>query len=210
MSEEFAKLVQVMDQLREKCPWDKEQTHQSLLTYLVEETYELVDAVESQDLSAMREELGDLLLQVVFHARIASESGAFTINDVAAGIAEKLERRHPHVFGEVDAHSAADVERNWDELKRVEKQRSSVVDGIPLSQPALAWTSAVVGRATRAGIDISAGEIAAPTTPTTQSVGQLLLAVVALAQRAGIDAEQALRQAGRSLIDQVKQAEPPR
>lgn len=210
MHEDFSRLVQVMNELREKCPWDKEQTHQSLTKYLVEETYELLEAIESGDLDSMREELGDLLLQIVFHARIASEGkegSAFTIDDVANGISEKLIARHPHVFGNVEAASAEEVERNWEALKSAEKKRESVVDGIPLSQPALSWTSAVIERARKKGIGLALGEMPLPQGVTTEAVGNLLLSVVALAQQHGIDPEQALREAGRGLISQVKAQE---
>lgn len=193
-----------MDQLRENCPWDKEQTHHSLLPYLVEETYELVDAIEQGDLEAMSEELGDLLLQVVFHARIAAESGAFTIEDVAQGISEKLIARHPHVFGDSKAESAADVEENWERLKALEKKRSSIVEGIPLSQPSLSWTSAVLGRSK---VDEALVEISVPAEIDESSIGELLLAVVALAQRNGVDSEHALRGAGRRLIERVQARE---
>lgn len=206
MSDEIARLVQVMDQLREKCPWDREQSHQSLLTYLIEETYELVDSIESGDVDAMREELGDLLLQVVFHARIASETSQFTIDDVARGISEKLISRHPHVFGDVEATSAEEVERNWEALKAQEKKRSSIVEGIPLSQPALSWTSAVLSRAAKSENKVSMdfAPIEQPTVIDAESIGALLLAVVQLATSAGIDPELALRGAGRALIEQVK------
>lgn len=207
MSEEFSRLVQVMDELREKCPWDQEQTHQSLVKYLVEETYELVDAIETDDLVSMREELGDLLLQVIFHARIASESNAFTINDVAHDIAEKLIRRHPHVFSDASASSAQEVEQNWESLKAAEKQRKSVIDGIAMSQPSLAWTSAVIERSRKRGIDLQIDRMPLPDGVDDQMIGNLLLRVVAAAQEHGVDAEQALRSAGRALLSRVRDGE---
>lgn len=210
MPDELSRLIHVMDQLREKCPWDREQTHQSLITYLIEETYELVEAIESGDSDEMREELGDLLLQVVFHARIAAESSAFTIDDVAKGISEKLIARHPHVFGDVEATTAQEVERNWEALKAAEKQRSSIVDGIPLSQPALSWTNAVMSRAIKADKQIALSPIAPPDVVDQAAIGELLLAVVGLAQQAGIDPEQALRLAGHQMIEHVKQQEDSR
>lgn len=206
MSEEISRLIQVMNQLREKCPWDQKQTHNSLLKYLVEETYELVDAIESGDSNQMREELGDLLLQIIFHARIASEESKFTIDDVASGISEKLIARHPHVFGDTIAATADEVEANWEALKAAEKNRNSVVDGIPLSQPALSWTSAVIERATKKGLEVSLSPAPASSV-TSESIGQLLLSVVALAQSYGIDPEQALRSAGRGLIDRIQAQE---
>ena len=141
MSSELLRLLEVMDQLRSPggCPWDAEQTHQSLIKYLLEESYEFIDSVESEDRQAMKEELGDLLLQVYFHARIAEEhpTEPFSIEDVAAGIADKLVRRHPHVFGDVKAESSDEVLQNWELLKAAEKSRTSATDGIALSQPAL-------------------------------------------------------------------------
>lgn len=210
MPDQFARLIQVMDQLRENCPWDREQTHQSLLRYLVEETYELVDAIEIGNADSMQEELGDLLLQIVFHARIASETESFDINDVACGISEKLIRRHPHVFGDMQATTAEEVERNWEALKAEEKQRSSIVEGIPLGQPALAWTDAVIARARKSDLELGLSPVLEPDVVTPEIIGALLLAVVGLAQQAGVDAEQALRQAGRTLIEQIQTQEESR
>ena len=130
-----------MDKLRSPggCPWDAEQTHESLLKYLLEESYEFIDAVEKGDRVEMREELGDVLLQVFFHARMAEEAGeqSFGIEDVAQGVADKLIRRHPHVFGDVVATSSAEVLENWEAIKREEKGRTSATDGVPMGQPAL-------------------------------------------------------------------------
>lgn len=206
MSEQISRLIQVMDQLREKCPWDKEQTHQSLLKYLIEETYELVDAVENADSVQMREELGDLLLQIVFHSRIAAEKSQFTIDDVAAGISDKLISRHPHVFGNTEVANADEVEQNWEALKSAEKNRRSVIEGIPLSQPALAWTSAVIERAKKKGLEVSVSPSSADSV-SSESIGELLLSVVALAQSYGIDPELALRSAGKGLIARVQAQE---
>ena len=136
-------LVRVMDRLREECPWDREQTHRSLARYLLEETYETLEAIESEDYVHLREELGDLLLQVYFHARVAAEAGegGFTIDDVAGGIVDKLVHRHPHVFArsaDADPVTRTDVESSWEVLKAREKGRGSVLDGVPLALPALA------------------------------------------------------------------------
>src|SRR5205085_4697881 len=157
-------LVAVMDRLRSPggCPWDAAQTHRSLLPYLLEETYEAVEAVETDDLVGLREEMGDLLLQVVFHARLGEEhpDRPWSVDDVAAGIVDKLVSRHPHVFGGTQtsgdpaARTAEQVEESWEELKRAEKGRTSAVDGVPLGQPALALAAALVDRATRAGLDV--------------------------------------------------------
>lgn len=206
MSEQISRLIQVMDQLREKCPWDKEQTHQSLLKYLIEETYELVDAIESGDSEQMREELGDLLLQIIFHSRIAAEKAQFTIEDVAAGISDKLISRHPHVFGDTEVANADEVEQNWEALKSAEKNRVSVVEGIPLSQPALSWTSAVIERAKKKGLEVSVSPSSTDSV-SSESIGELLLSVVALAQSYGIDPELALRSAGKGLIARVQAQE---
>jgi XTP/dITP diphosphohydrolase len=196
-------LVTVMDRLRGECPWDREQTHRSLSTYLLEETYETLEAIEGNDYTHLREELGDLLLQVFFHARIASESGAagFTIDDVAAGIVEKLVHRHPHVFGGLDVADVAEVERNWDALKAAEKQRSSVLDGIPPALPALALAEKTVGRAARLGVRPEPGE------DPGAGLGDRLLGLVVEARAAGEDPEQALRDAVRRLTAAVHAAE---
>jgi XTP/dITP diphosphohydrolase len=200
-------LVAVMDRLRSPggCPWDREQTHQSLATYLLEETYETLEAIET-DPAHLREELGDLLLQIVFHARIAEEHEAdpWSIDDVAAGIVDKLVRRHPHVFAGADASTAAHVEARWDELKRDEKQRTSVLEGIPVALPALSLAAKVMGRAARADV---APDVALD---PSASVGDVLLAVVDRARIEGVDPEQALRDAVRRYVDQVRTLEAER
>ena len=190
-------LVEVMDRLRLECPWDREQTHRSLATYLLEETYEVLEALDSGDREHLREELGDLLLQVYFHARIASEDqDGFDIDDVAGGIADKLVYRHPHVFAGLEVADADEVDRNWERLKAAEKQRASVLDGIPLALPALAYADKVVGRLDKAGaLD---GEPAGAADDA--GLGERLLALVREARAAGIDPEQALRDAVRDLV----------
>ena len=196
-------LVTVMDRLRRECPWDREQTHRSLSTYLLEETYEALEAIETGDLDHLREELGDLLLQVCFHARVAAETdpedGGFTIDDVAGGIVDKLVRRHPHVFAGLDVADADEVDRNWEALKAAEKQRASVLDGVPLALPALALADKVVGRAARAGVH------PAPATPDSP-LADRLLALVVEAGATGTDPEQALRDAVRALAAAVRSA----
>ncbi|WP_432510560.1 nucleoside triphosphate pyrophosphohydrolase [Kineococcus sp. SYSU DK001] len=189
-------LVAVMDRLRSPggCPWDAQQTHTSLLRYLVEETYEVVDAVENGTRADLREELGDLLLQVVFHARVAQEDPAepFDVDDVAATIVAKLERRHPHVFaGEAVAE---DLQAGWDAVKATEKPRESVLDGIPPGLPALARADKVLGRLQRNGLDEPVSAQA-----TERQIGDELLAVVRRAHAAGVDPEAALRTATRDL-----------
>ncbi len=195
-------LVTVMDRLRTSCPWDREQTHRSLARYLLEETYETLEALETGDHTHLREELGDLLLQVYFHARIASEntadpSAAFDIDDVAGGIVDKLVHRHPHVFAGLEVESADEVNRNWEDLKAAEKGRGSVLDGIPLALPALSLAEKTLGRAAR--VDVSP--------PAGTTLGDRLLGLVVEAREAGLDAEQELREAVRRLADAVRAAE---
>ncbi|MEV8179786.1 MazG family protein [Cellulosimicrobium funkei] len=200
-------VVAVMDRLYSPggCPWDREQTHVSLVRYLLEEAHELADAIETDDRAGMREELGDLLLQVLFHARIASEEpDPFTVDDVAADLAAKLVRRHPHVFADADA---TDLHGQWDAIKKAEKQRSSVLEGISHTQGALARAQKVLSRAGRGGLgDVVGAALAAPSgtgagavgedgagpTPD-ERLGRELLALVARAEADGLDAEAALR-----------------
>jgi XTP/dITP diphosphohydrolase len=187
-------LVTVMDVLRSPggCPWDAEQTHTSLLPYLLEETYEVIDAVEGQDRDHLREELGDLLLQVVFHARIAQEHPEFpfSVDDVAAGIVEKLIRRHPHVFAEVDADDSDQAFATWEEAKAAEKRRTGLFEGIPASMPSLARAQKMLDRLDRVDGDLSEAVAGAV---TGDEVSADLLAVVQRCRRAGLDAEATLR-----------------
>ena len=220
-------LVAVMDRLRSPggCPWDAEQTHESLLPYAVEEVFEVVEAVEVGDRAALLEELGDLLLQVVFHARVAQEhpTEPFGIEDVAAGVAAKLRARHPHVFGDVTVSGAEEVHRNWEAIKKAEKARASALDGIPRGMPALARAENVAGRARRAGLPVDevatavVGDRAAeqPAGPVAggageqdaTAVGRRLLTLALEAQAAGIDAEAALRGAVRDLETALRRRE---
>jgi XTP/dITP diphosphohydrolase len=192
-------LVTVMDRLRRECPWDREQTHRSLAKYLLEETYEALEAIETGDLTHLREELGDLLLQVYFHARISQEEGeaGFTVDDVAGDIADKLVRRHPHVFAGLEVGDADEVDRNWDSIKAAEKGRASVLDGIPAALPALALADKTVGRAIKAGVlPVVSGDL-----------GDRLLGLVVEAHARDEDPEQALREAVRRLAQMVRAAE---
>jgi XTP/dITP diphosphohydrolase len=192
-------LVTVMDRLRRECPWDREQTHRSLAKYLLEETYEALEAIETGDLTHLREELGDLLLQVYFHARISQEEGeaGFTVDDVAGDIADKLVRRHPHVFAGLEVADADEVDRNWDSIKAAEKGRASVLDGIPAALPALALADKTVGRAIKAGVlPVVSGDL-----------GDRLLGLVVEAHARDEDPEQALREAVRRLAQMVRAAE---
>ena len=201
-------LVAVMDRLRSPggCPWDAEQTHESLMKYLIEETYETVEAVEAGDRSHLREELGDLLLQVMFHARIAAEhpDDPFDIDDVAAGISAKLIRRHPHVFGDTTVATAAEVEANWEVLKAAEKGRTSAMDGVPLAQPALALADKLLSRASKAGTPVP---VPAASIPADVEIGDALLSLVAAARARGQDAEAELRAACRRFAGAVRDLE---
>ncbi len=201
-------LVAVMDRLRSPggCPWDAEQTHSSLLKYLIEETYETVEAVESGDRAHLREELGDLLLQVVFHARIAAEhpDDPFDLDDVAAGIAAKLVSRHPHVFGDSPATTVAEVEANWEVLKAAEKGRTSAMDGVPLAQPALALADKLLSRVSKAPLIVPTP---AADLPADADVGDALFALVVTARARGLDAEAELRAACRRFSATVRELE---
>jgi XTP/dITP diphosphohydrolase len=191
-------LVDVMDTLRSPggCPWDAEQTHESLLPYLLEETHEVIEAVESGDRDHLVEELGDLLLQVVFHARVAQEDAEspFDIDDVAGGIVAKLVRRHPHVFGDGEAEDAADVERSWEQLKAVEKPSRGRYEGIPASLPALARAQKMFGRLNRSEAAPDPEQVVAAAAAGDEVVAGLLRAVLA-ARTSGVDAEATLRAA---------------
>ena len=210
--------VEVMDRLRSPggCPWDAAQTHESLTRYLVEETYEVIEAIDTGDRTLLREELGDLLLQVLFHARIAQEAGgpaAFGIDDVAADLVDKLVRRHPHVFEAADGSGAVglgELDDVWERQKAAEKGRRSAVDGVPLAQPALALAAKLLSRARRAGIDTTpvrhgAGDDSGH--DAQAEIGEQLLAVVASAVSAGVDPEAALRLATRSYREAIVAAE---
>lgn len=210
--ENLASLLAVMDRLRSPggCPWDAEQDHRSLVTYLVEECYELIEAIETDDREAMLEELGDVLLQVVFHARIAQEDERqpFGIEQVAEAITTKLVARHQHVFGDEKAETAADVVRTWERLKADEKGRKSAVDGVPMAQPALALAQKLLHRVERHHVSIDSPDlIEMPDKIDEQSVGDLLWSVAQLANRHHIDAEAALRAAARRFTEQVRAKE---
>ena len=227
--ERLIELVAVVDTLRASCPWDRKQTHASLLRYLLEEAYEAAETIEADDMAALREEIGDVLFQVLFHARIASErspaDGGFTIDDVADTLAAKLIRRHPHVFGDVSVESADEVNANWEEIKQAERSAKaaaagagagaggepSVLDGVPFGQPALSLAAQLQRRAARAGYadresaaaapDLSAEELSA------EELGAELMALVARANEAGLDPEVELRAAARRFADQVRSRE---
>ena len=227
-------VVATMDTLRTSCPWDRRQTHESLAPHLLEEPYEALEALENGDHQALREELGDVLLQVVFHARIAADRTAaaadgytindgYTIDDIADTLVAKLVRRHPHVFAGVSAESADDVTRNWDEIKKAERAAKlaasaapeagappSVLDGVVLSQPALSLAAQVLRRAARAGypgLDAIAGRREAAGPATGQALGEELLWLAAVARERGEDPELRLREVTRQLAAQVREWE---
>jgi XTP/dITP diphosphohydrolase len=200
-----------MDTLRVSCPWDARQTHESLTAHLLEETYEAVDALASGDQAAVREELGDVLLQVVFHARVAQERAdgtGYTIDDVADTITAKLTRRHPHVFGNVAVSGPDEVSQNWDAIKAAERAQAgggapvSALDGVPMGQPALSLAAQLLRRAGRSGLP--AGLADAPAEPAVSDLGRELLALVNRAVAAGLDAELELRAAAVAYARRVR------
>lgn len=190
-----------MAQLRVKCPWDAEQTHRSLLNHLIEEACEVVDAVEAGSDTELVEELGDLLLQVYFHAQIATDEARFTLDDVARGISDKLVRRHPHVFG--DAEVPQDMWESWEKRKQAEKGRTSALDGIAESLSVIGRAHKVVSRSRSHGVAVDL-----PSEPIDEAtVGREILALVARAQANGVDADAAARQALRDLEAQIRATE---
>ena len=212
MKSELLRLVEVMDRLRSPggCPWDAEQTHQSLIKYLLEESYEFVDSVDENDRKAMQEELGDILLQVYFHSRIAKEhpTEPFDIEDVARGISEKLVRRHPHVFADEKISSNDELLANWERLKAEEKGRTSATDGVALSQPALPLLTKLIYRADKNGIELSLPTIELnKDVPPEAEIGNLLVAAVAAAIKLGIEPEDLLRSRARELSEEIRRIE---
>ena len=220
---ELARLGELVRTLRRECPWDREQTHQSLTRHLVEETYEVLEAIEALDrdeataFTHLEEELGDLLLQVFLHATLAAEEGQFTLADVAGGLHAKLVHRHPHVFGDVEVSSAGEVMRNWEQLKQAEKGHTSVMGEVPGHLPALLYAHKVQRKAASVGFDWpAAGDVYPKVTeeleevradPTADEVGDLLFAVVNLARHLKIDPEAALRGATAKFRDRFMAVE---
>ncbi|MFP3998580.1 MAG: nucleoside triphosphate pyrophosphohydrolase [Desulfobacterales bacterium] len=226
---EMDRLVQIMETLRAPggCPWDAEQDHDSLLPSLLEEAYELAEAIEKKDPAAMQEELGDVLLQVVFHSVIAKEDGDFTIADVIGGLADKLVYRHPHVFGDTKAKDSSEVIVNWDRLKNGEKgkkQRQSIADGIPAGMPALLYALKIQTRAQRAGFDWDdafgviekireeAGELEAAVSAgdfdaAADEIADLVFSAVNLARKLGVDPETAVRRVNRRFAERFANIE---
>ncbi len=218
MVQKLESLIQTAHQLRAPggCPWDAEQTHRSLVQYLLEETYELIEAIESGDRDEVLEELGDVLYQVIFHSDLASNGTLgepFDLEDVASFMEQKMRSRHPHVFGtaeeqeEYRAATGDDVVQVWEGHKKKEKpNRTSVLDGIPQAMPALALASKVMGKAEKIGLLETAEQPAIPM-DSEDELGKLLLAVVASARAAGLDPERALREATRELQVEIRAAE---
>jgi len=206
---ELARAIETMARLRGPggCPWDRAQTHATLAKYAIEEAHEVAEAAETGEPEALAEELGDLLLQVLFHAQIASENGDFTLADVASGLVDKLQRRHPHVFADGQATTPEEVEELWAQVKAGEAPRTHPLEGIPAHLPALMRAQKVLSRLGRAGLAQPGAETPGPA-PTEEAIGRELLAVVERAQAAGIDAEQALRGATREI--EARPDLPPR
>jgi tetrapyrrole methylase family protein/MazG family protein len=216
-------LHEVLAHLRspEGCPWDREQTHQSIRGNLLEETYEVLAAIDAEDMATLREELGDLLMQILFHTQMAAEAGAFTLPQVVNGTIEKLVRRHPHVFGDLDVKDAQEVVRNWEQLKAAERHAAGTergpFDGIPVAMPALARSQEIQGRAARLGFDWPTAEgvweklqeelaelRAAPEEERERELGDVLFVLVNLARWLGVDAESALRAANARFTERFQ------
>ncbi|RKY02393.1 nucleoside triphosphate pyrophosphohydrolase [Candidatus Poribacteria bacterium] len=224
----FEKLVEVVAALRGEngCPWDKAQTHETLKTDLLEETYEVLEAIDSGDPEKLKEELGDLLMQVMLHSQIASEEEWFDVYDVVQCITEKLIRRHPHVFGDVRVSSPEEALSNWEAIKRAEKgdERESILDGIPASLPSLLRARKLQSRASRVGFDWGSPEEVLPKVreeleelegvigsgdirKIEEEIGDLLFAVVNLARLLRVEPEEALRKANEKFIRRFKEME---
>jgi tetrapyrrole methylase family protein/MazG family protein len=217
-------LVKVMARLRGPggCPWDREQSHETLARHLLEESHELLEAIDSGDSEAIRDELGDLLLQVVFHAQMASEDGRWDVDDVARGLVEKLVHRHPHVFGDVEVSGSDEVLTNWEKLKAEEgsKTRSAVDEDIPVTLPALARAAKVQRRAAAGGVEWRTSEAAlaavreeveelasaTSSDDAEEEIGDVLFSTVALARKLGVDAETALRRTIRGFSERYERA----
>lgn len=228
-AKKFVRLLDIMDILRGEngCPWDKEQDHKSLLPYLIEETYEVVETIEEENPKKTAEELGDLLLQIVFHSRLGKEDGEYSIGDVLDSINKKMIRRHPHIFGDVKVNSSKDVLKNWEEIKMKEKSvtpRKSLLDGIPGKLPALLQAKRLQERASQVGFDwediygvidkfeeeaeelrdaIKSGD----RDKMTDELGDLLFALVNVGRWLGINPEEALRRTGKKFIRRFQRIE---
>ncbi len=222
--DEFDRLIGIMHRLRKECPWDRSQDHDTLRSYLLEEAYEVLHALDERQYDALRDELGDLMLQIVFHAEIAEEAGRFAIEDVLRGINEKLVRRHPHVFGDKEAETPADVVRRWERIKTGEEKRASSLDGVPAALPALVRAARVLSKIRQTGVDpfegadlAAAGRLwlerlaeamASPDGARADgAAGMLAMVIAEMAARAGANAEDALRNAVTRLSDEFQRHE---
>jgi len=217
----FQKLVDIVERLRRECPWDKEQTNQSIKNNLIEEAYELLEAIENNDNRAMIEELGDVLLQVVFHSQIKKDEGSFDINEVITHLIDKLIYRHPHVFGEKEIKDVEAVLKQWDDLKKKEKKRKSILEGIPKRMPALLRAQKVQNKVAKVGFDWKnkeqilekiQEEIKELKDTTTKEeikheFGDILIALVNYARHLGIDAEEALHEATDRMVSRFQHIE---
>ncbi|MFO8009082.1 MAG: nucleoside triphosphate pyrophosphohydrolase [Candidatus Brocadiia bacterium] len=221
--EAFEELVRIMHRLRSECPWDAQQTHDSLRAYLLEETYEVLDALDKRDYGELREELGDLLLQVVFQAEVASEEDLFSIQEVIEGISEKLVRRHPHVFAQADADSAQDVVHRWEHIKTCVEKKGSSLAGVPETLPALLKATRVLQKIRHSGADPLPPEDAARAAErwlkelhdcpaedserAERATGMVCLAVASLAKERSVNAEDALRRTLNRVADAFRKIE---
>ncbi|MGK2959152.1 MAG: MazG family protein [Acidimicrobiales bacterium] len=211
---ELVDLVELVRTLREQCPWDREQTHASLTRYLLEETYELLEAIEALDETSgegyehLEEELGDVLFQVLFHATLGAEAGQFTLADVARTVNEKLTRRHPHVFAGLEVADNDEIARNWEQIKREEKGRMSVMEGIPGNLPSLLYAHKVQRKATAIGVEVETpASVDMASLVDDEGVGNALFVLVAAARRAKVDPESALRATSARFRKKVEQEE---
>jgi uncharacterized protein YabN with tetrapyrrole methylase and pyrophosphatase domain len=208
---DVSRLKEIVARLRapDGCPWDREQTHESLRAALVEECYEAVEAIEKSDDANLREELGDLLLHVVMHAHMAGERRAFTFEEVVEGICEKLIRRHPHVFGDTAAENSTEVLRQWEQIKRAEKgERASIMDGLPAALPGLMRAQNAQKKAARVGFDWDDAEgVSGAARPIEEEVGDLLFTMVNLARKLQVDGETALAGSTRKFVARFRHVE---
>ncbi len=219
--EAFNELVSIVHRLRLECPWDREQTHESLRPALIEEAYETIEAIDSRDYTELKKELGDLLLHIVFHSVLGTESGSFTLEQVIRGESEKLIYRHPHVFGTTQVSGSEEVKKNWEQLKRREKGRTSVLDGVPESLPALQRGTRIQEKASKVGFDwqdtssvwkkvreeIEEFEAESDPAKRQEEFGDLLFALVNVSRHEKVDAETALREATKKFERRFRQVE---
>ena len=219
------RLLKIMDELREKCPWDRKQTFETLRGNTIEETYELADAILDRNMEGIREELGDLMLHIVFYSKLGAEAGAFDYADVVDGLCDKLIYRHPHVYGDIHADTPDDVKRNWEALKlRKKNRRSGTLGGVPVSLPAMVKALRIGEKAAGAGFDWERredvwakvreeiGEVqheidARDRRRTEAEFGDLFFALINAARLYGVDPEAALEQSNRKFIERFAHIE---